>query len=125
MGIVGVSSPYNNILVHVTPNVIALPLQKALNDTVSHPTSTISLPPARRAGLRRHHLTACGYVPNVISPAAVCFLLYDRGLPDGSEQRRGRSLPDNKKLLATACLGQGHIAPKENSSMLFILLVYH
>lgn len=110
MSLLGVPSPYINKLLHLASNLIALSLQKALNDTSSQPTFIIWLPPPQKAGLPGHHLTACHCGPNVILPSCCCAFCFMTGArfitPSHS---RNRSLPGNKKLLDATCLGQGHI----------------
>lgn len=110
MSILGVPSPYINILVHLASNIIAPSLQEAVNYTISHPTFPVWLPPPWRAGLPGHGLPACRCGPNVILPSRCCASGFMTGAcVIALGHSRDGSLPGNKKLLDATCLGQARV----------------
>lgn len=72
-------SPTHNIRAHLASDLMALLLQKTLNDTIAHPTFVIWLSPHPRVGLPGRHLAAImGQM--CLSPAAAMLLLLRQGL---------------------------------------------
>lgn len=117
MSLLGVPSSYINKLLHLASNLIALSLQKALNDTTSKPTFIIWLPPTSESGPSRAPSYCLPLWAKCDSPQLLlCFLLYDRGPLDHSKPFQEQKPSRQQEAIRCNLLGPGpHSAPKDNS----------